>query len=87
MVAASLLVLAALAALAVLGVALLHHPKSASPSAQGAGSAPANPPAAGVRGAAGIVHVCGNSAILGGGPATAPRGAITVPAGDNNGVE
>jgi hypothetical protein len=37
---------------------------------------PASPPA----------RVCANSAILGGGPATAPRGAVTVPAGDDSGV-
>jgi hypothetical protein len=87
MVAASLLGLAALAALTVLGVTLLHHPKPPRPSAQGAASASAGASAAGVHGAPGIVHVCGNNAILGGGPSSAPPGAITVPAGDNSGVD
>jgi hypothetical protein len=31
-------------------------------------------------------RVCGNRAILGGGPATAPSGAVTVPAGDDSAV-
>ena len=31
-------------------------------------------------------RVCGNRAILGGGPATAPPGAVTVPAGDDSAV-
>jgi Right handed beta helix region len=40
------------------------------------GTGPASPPA----------RVCGNAAILSGGPAAAPAGAITVPAGDDSGV-
>jgi len=31
-------------------------------------------------------RVCGNDAILGGGPSSAPAGAVTVPAGDNSAV-
>lgn len=31
-------------------------------------------------------QICGNSSILGGGPTTAPAGAITVPAGNNSSV-
>ena len=38
---------------------------------------PAAPPA----------RVCGNDSILGRGPATAPKGAVTVPAGDNRSVD
>jgi len=38
-------------------------------------SFPTSPPA----------QICGNSSILGGGPATPPAGAIIVPAGDNSG--
>ena len=34
----------------------------------------------------GHVRVCGQSAILGGGPARPPRGAVVVRAGDNSGV-
>lgn len=45
----------------------------------GAASAPATPAATGAQ-------ICGNNAILGGGPTTAPTGAITVPAGDNSSV-
>ncbi len=40
------------------------------------GGWPASPPA----------QICGNNTILGGGPASAPAGAITVPAGNNSGV-
>lgn len=40
------------------------------------GSYPAAPP----------VQVCGNQTLLGGGPAAAPAGAITVPAGNNSSV-
>lgn len=41
------------------------------------GSWPAQPPA----------QICGNNAILGGGPASAPAGAITVPAGNNGSLD
>jgi len=38
---------------------------------------PASPPA----------RVCGNDAMLGGGPSSAPPGAVTVPAGDNSAID
>ena len=38
---------------------------------------PASPPA----------QVCGNNSVLGGGPATAPAGAVTVPAGNNSNMD
>lgn len=41
-----------------------------------AGGWPSSPPA----------QVCGNTSMLGGGPTSAPSGAITVPAGNNSGV-
>src|SRR5215469_3851175 len=31
-----------------------------------------------------LVRVCGNKAILGGGPSSPPRGAIVIPAGDDS---
>jgi len=43
-------------------------------------SAPATPAATGA-------VICGNSSILGGGPTSAPAGAITVAAGDNSSVD
>jgi len=49
-----------------------HHPKLLKFSAAGPGSPPA--------------RVCGNDAILGGGPKSSPTGAVTVPAGDNSGL-
>jgi len=80
--------LAALVGLALFGLVLLLHPKPASHTASGPASSPsAHPSASGARGVSGIVHVCGNDAILGGGPSSAPRGAVTVPAGDNSGVD
>jgi Right handed beta helix region len=45
-------------------------------SASGASAPHVSPPTA----------VCGNKSILGGGPATAPAGAVTVPAGDDSSV-
>jgi hypothetical protein len=42
-----------------------------------AGMGPSSPP----------TRVCGNAAILGGGPGSAPAGAVTVPAGNNSGVD
>jgi parallel beta-helix repeat protein len=41
------------------------------------GSWPAQPPA----------QICGNNAVLGGGPVSAPAGAITVPAGNNSSMD
>ena len=51
-----------------------HHPQQA----------PGNPP---VSAAGHAVPVCGNNNVLGGGPASAPAGAVTVPAGDNSAVD
>jgi hypothetical protein len=73
------LVLAA-AALVWTGLRPHHHQQAAAtPSARQSAAATAHvtPP----------TRVCGNQAILGGGPATAPHGAITVPAGDDSGVD
>jgi hypothetical protein len=51
------------------------QPKSTDSGAKSVkGPGPASPP----------VRVCGNNAILGSGPKTAPAGAVTVPAGDNS---
>ncbi len=55
-------------------------PMPAGPAAQiqpKAGTGPSSPPA----------RVCGNAAILGAGPTSAPAGAVTVPAGSNAGVD
>ncbi len=69
-----------LAGLTWLALALLHSP-AAGPASSAAGPAssaagPASPP----------VRVCGNNAILGGGPASSPRGAVVIPAGDDSGT-
>lgn len=57
--------------------------------ASGPGSPGASPAAAGPARAAGSpssppVRVCGNKAILGGGPVSPPRGAVVIPAGDDS---
>jgi hypothetical protein len=55
-------------------------PVPAGPTAQiqpKAGTGPLSPPA----------RICGNAAILGGGPTSAPAGAVTVAAGSNAGVD
>ena len=55
-------------------------PMPAGPTAQiqpKAGTGPSSPPA----------RICGNAAILGGGPTSAPAGAVSVPAGSNAGVD
>jgi hypothetical protein len=55
-------------------------PMPAGPTAQiqpKAGTGPLSPPA----------RICGNAAILGGGPTSAPAGAVTVAAGSNAGVD
>jgi len=62
-----------LAGLTWLALALLHSP-AAIPASSAAG--PASPP----------VRVCGNNAILGGGPSSPPRGAVVIPAGDDSGT-
>lgn len=55
-------------------------------------SSPANPPAAGVKSIPGPgptsppARICGNKAILGSGPQTAPAGAVTVPAGNDSDI-
>jgi hypothetical protein len=71
------LVLAA-AALVWTGLRPHHQQPGAAPSAQQSTAATAHvtPP----------TRVCGNQSILGAGPATAPAGAITVPAGDDSTV-
>jgi parallel beta helix pectate lyase-like protein len=75
-------VLFGLAGLTWLALALLLHPKPrTSAAAPGAGSASSAkvPPSD-------ITRICGNKAILGGGPSSSPPGAIVVPAGDNSSV-
>ena len=71
-------VILALAACAGGGQPAPKSPAAASSSStQGPAAAPAAPPTALP------AKVCGNKAVLNG-PATAPKGAITVPAGDNS---
>jgi hypothetical protein len=77
----------ALAGLTWLTLALLHS------SAVGPASSPTGPassvagPASSVAGPASPpARVCGNSAILGGGPSSPPKGAVVIPAGDNSGT-
>jgi Right handed beta helix region len=54
------------------------HSSAAGPASSAAGPAlaagPASPP----------VRICGNDAILGGGPSSPPKGAVAIPAGDNS---
>src|SRR5579875_643514 len=50
----------------------LRHSSAAGPAPRG----PTYPP----------VRVCGNNAILGGGPASPPKGAVIIPAGDDSGT-
>jgi Right handed beta helix region len=54
----------------------VRRDSATGPAAGGAaaGRGPASPP----------VRVCGNKAILGGGPAAPPRGAVVIPAGDDS---
>jgi len=55
-------------------------PMPAGPTAQiqpKVGTGPSSPPA----------RICGNAGILGGGPTSAPAGAVTVPAGSNASVD
>ena len=77
--------LIALAGLAWLGLAVLHHPKPPRTSASGPTPSTAGPASSGANARSGIVKVCGNNAILGG-PSSPPGGAVTVPAGDDSGV-
>lgn len=71
----------------LVGLVLTSRPSSgpasppAGPTSPGASpgspaAAPASPP----------VRVCGNKAILGGGPSVAPEGAVVIPAGDDSGT-
>jgi hypothetical protein len=60
---------------AVLGIAGLVAVRADAPAVRAAAAA-TEPPA----------QVCDNSAVLDGGPTTAPPGAVPVPAGDNEGV-
>lgn len=55
---------------------LVHGSRPAGSVAPPAFRVPAPPPA-----------VCGSKAVLGAGPAVAPAGAVTVPAGDDSGLE
>jgi parallel beta-helix repeat protein len=50
------------------------------------GSGGATPPTGGTWPSTPPAQICGNTALLGGGPTAAPAGAITVPAGNNSGV-
>ena len=70
-VAAGVIVLAGLAWFVP---TLLHSPGAASPASPVAG--PVSVP----------VRVCGNNAILGGGPSSPPKGAVVIPAGDDSGT-
>jgi hypothetical protein len=77
------LVVACLAAVAVIamtwpGPTVTQHLRLQRSSAAGA---------AGAAGASSHVRVCGNAAVLGGGPSSAPAGAVRVRAGDNSGVD
>jgi Right handed beta helix region len=71
--AACLAVAAALAALALTGPT---RPSASPAKPRPPAPEPASPP----------VKVCGNDAILGRGPSSPPRGAVTVPAGDNSNI-
>jgi Right handed beta helix region len=66
------------AALTWLGVTAIqpHEPASGLPVLRASAGGPLSPP----------VRVCGSQAILGRGPATRPRGAVTLPTGDNSAI-
>jgi len=72
----ALLACLAAAVIGLGGPTWLSSPAS-SPKPLDLSAAGPRPPAA---------RVCGNDAILGAGPSSAPRRAVTVPAGDNSGV-
>jgi hypothetical protein len=76
-VVAGAAVVIAVAGLTWNGLRPASHPKPA---------ASATPTATGAH-AASPVAVCGNNRVLGGGPASAPAGAVTVPAGDDSSVD
>lgn len=70
-------------ALSAAAISVAHLARLQSKTAPSAGPlhlhapGPASPP----------VRICADNAILGGGPRSAPRGAVAVPAGDNSGVD
>jgi Right handed beta helix region len=81
-------VVLALAGLSWLGLSLAQSP-AAGPTSPAAGASPAAGHATGglafTTGATSPpARVCGNAAILGGGPASPPAGAVTIPAGDDS---
>ena len=67
-----------------LALALLHHSPTPT-SGAGRASAPGTVSQAGPKSPP--VRVCGNDAILGGGPSSPPQGAVRVPAGDNSAID
>src|SRR5436190_20016961 len=71
------------AGLAWLTLTLLQSlgPASSAPGAASSAADPASPAAALP---SPPVRVCGNKAILGGGPSSPPKGAVVIPAGDNS---
>jgi parallel beta helix pectate lyase-like protein len=75
------------AGLTALALGLLRS-TAAGPASPAAG--PASPAAGPVPAAAGPAsppaRVCGNQSILGGGPSVPPKGAVTIPAGDDSGT-
>ena len=66
--------------------ALSASDMAAAPKSLPSGSAVQVQPLSGTGPASPSVRVCGNSAVLGGGPTSAPARAISVPAGDNSDV-
>src|SRR5215470_14744123 len=76
-VVADIVVVGSLVAANMVGGAAPMPPGPAAQVRPQAGMGPAVPPA----------RICGNAAVLGGGPASAPAGAVTVPAGSNAGVD
>ena len=71
--------LALVAGLTGIGLALSGHPpsRSAAVGSPAPAAVQVKPP----------TPVCGNQSVLGGGPASAPARAVTVPAGDDSGVD
>ena len=72
-----------LVVLATLGASDMDDGAKSAPS----GTAGQGQPLAGASLASPPIRVCGNSGILGGGPQSAPAGAVSVPAGDNSGFD
>jgi len=69
-------------------VLVLLHSSAAGPASSAAGpaSSAAGPASSADDPAPPPVRVCGNNAILGDGPASPPRGAVAIPAGDDSGT-